>query len=93
VRVSAHVHARVISRSLDPIDLRSIQEQHLTPTFHYESLSSFGLCRRIVLELLFGTIQRTTEARVVEWLQQVIKRSRFEGAQRVLIVGRHKDDG
>src|SRR5579859_805131 len=42
---------------------------------------------------LLRALQRQLEARVVERLQQVVERSRGEGAKRVLIVGGDEDDG
>ena len=93
VSVAAHMQAGVIARSLDPVDVRDTHEQHLAPASDYESLWGSRLRRQVVGEPFLGTLQGTTEARVVERLQQVIERSRLEGAQRIFVVGRHEDDG
>ena len=93
VRVTAHMQAGVIARSLDPVDIRDIQEQHLAPTLDYESLRWLAVAAVCSARSYPWRDSRHDEARVVKWLQQVIERPRLEGAQRILIVGRHKDDG
>ena len=40
----------------------------------------------------YGTFERQVKTRVVERLQKIVERSRLEGAQGVLIVGRDEDD-
>ena len=49
--------------------------------------------RWVVRELLLGPAQGASKARVVERLQQVVERSRLEGAQRIFVVSRHEYDG
>jgi hypothetical protein len=46
----------------------------------------------VVKDHFLGAIYSADKSRVVEGLQQIIERSRFEGAQRVLIVRGYKDD-
>jgi hypothetical protein len=40
VRLSADMQAGVVARSLDPVDIRYIEEQHLTATFDDQSFCS-----------------------------------------------------
>src|SRR5262249_9128639 len=80
VRFVAHVQAGVIVRSLDPVDVRDIQEQHLALISDYESLCCPLLLWDVMGKPLLGTIQSTSKARIIEGLQQVVERAGLEGA-------------
>src|SRR5271154_2509084 len=65
VRIRTDMQAGVIARSLDPVDVRRIQEQHLTPTFDHQSFCGCRVRGRVVGEFVLGATQRATEARII----------------------------
>ncbi len=88
----ADVHAGVVAGGLDPVDVRDIQKYQFAAAFDRQALHALRRYRRVVRNFVLGPAQGADEARVVEWLQQVVECSRLERAQRVVFVSGHKDD-
>ena len=82
----------VVVGGLDPIDLGDFEEGDLAGALDCEA---FEFSREIFAERdsLLGALEGEFEACVVEWLEEIVERSGFEGAQGVLVVGGDEDDG
>src|SRR5436309_3413100 len=85
VSACCNVQASVIIRRLDPVDFRDSDETDFPCALHHEPLRfpPPGLLLTGTANALLGSCERKLEARIVEWLQQVVERSSFERAQRV----------
>jgi hypothetical protein len=56
VCIAADMHTGVITGSLDSVDIRDIQEQHLASVFHDQSLRHLRLSRGVVRDLILGAL-------------------------------------
>src|SRR3984893_15399880 len=89
---AADVHAGVVIRRLDPINLRDFHERDLSRVLDGLALHCSGNISALSDPLL-GAPQSSVKAIVIKRLQQVVEGPGLESPHRVLIVSRDKDYG
>src|SRR2546423_399069 len=91
MRLRADVQTNVIVRGFDPLNVVDFQKQDASRILNCNALRVCRACGESA-HLLFRAYESALESRVVERLENVVERTRFEGSQRVLIVCGNKDD-